>query len=198
MAKVDLNLIQELRDKTGLGMMDCKKALVEAENDVEKAVDLLRKKGAAVAAKRGGRETSAGLINSYIHPGSRVGVFLELNCETDFVARTDDMKELANDLCMHIAAIKPLYTSPEDVDPKFLEHEKEIFKAQLKEAGKPEAVIEKIMVGKIKKLYTDVCLLNQQFVKNDKMTVDEKVKEVIGKVGENVKVKRFARFEIGV
>ena len=197
MAKISLDLIQKLRNVTGLGMMDCKKALVESEGDVEKAVELLRKKGAAVAAKRGGKDTGAGLVKAYIHPGAQVGVLVEINCETDFVARTDDIQELAHDICLHIAAAKPSFLSQEDVDPKFLEKEKEIFKAQMIEAGKPEGVIEKILVGKMKKLYTDVCLLEQPFIKNDKMTVDEKIKEVIGKVGENVKLKRFSRFEIG-
>ena len=197
MAKIDLALIQKLREITGLGMMDCKKALVETDGDVEKAVDILRKKGAAVAAKRSTKETAAGLVHSYIHPGAQVGVLVEINCETDFVARTDDVKQLAHELCMHIAAIKPLYLDKDSVDPKFIEHEKEIFKAQQLEAGKPEAVIEKITEGKIKKLYTDICLVDQKFVKDDKMTVDQKVKEVIAKVGENIKIKKFARFEVG-
>jgi elongation factor Ts len=197
MAKISLDLIQKLRTITGLGMMDCKKALQETDGDVEKAVDALRKKGAAVAAKRGGNETAAGLVQSYIHPGSQVGVLIEINCETDFVARTDDIKQLAHDLCLHIAAIKPMYVSPENVDPKFLEHEKGIFKDQLKDSGKPDNILDKIIEGKIKKLYTDICLLNQPFVKNDQLTVDEKIKEVIAKVGENVKINRFARFEIG-
>ena len=197
MAKISLDLIQKLRTITGLGMMDCKKALQETDGDVEKAVDALRKKGAAVAAKRGGNETAAGLGQSYIHPGSQVGVLIEINCETDFVARTDDIKQLAHDLCLHIAAIKPMYVSPENVDPKFLEHEKGIFKDQLKDSGKPDNILDKIIEGKIKKLYTDICLLNQPFVKNDQLTVDEKIKEVIAKVGENVKINRFARFEIG-
>lgn len=197
MSKVSLDLIQKLRKITGLGMMDCKKALDESKGDVEKAIELLRKKGAAVAAKRGDKDTGAGLIHAYIHPGSQVGVLIEINCETDFVARTNNIKELAHDLCLHIAAIKPIFVSSEDVDPKFLEKEKEIFKAQLLEAGKPENVIDKIMVGKVKKLYTEVCLLEQPFVKNDKMTVDEKIKEIIGKVGENVKIKQFVRFGIG-
>ncbi|MBT3455628.1 translation elongation factor Ts [bacterium] len=198
MTKIGVDLIQKLRNMTGLGMMDCKKALVETEGDVEKAVDLLRKKGAAVAAKRGDKETKAGLVYAYIHPGSQVGVMVEINCETDFVARTEDVQELAKDLCMHIAAIKPLYLEPSDMDPKFLEHEKEIFTDQLKEAGKPEGVIAKILVGKVQKLYKDVCLIEQPFVKNDKLTVAQKVEEVIGKVGEKIKIKKFARFEVGL
>ena len=197
MARVDLDLIQQLRDKTGLGMMDCKKALQESDGDIEKAIEILRKKGAAVAEKRSGRITGAGLVHAYIHPGSQVGVLIEIDCETDFVARTDDVKQLAQDIAMHIAAFRPLYLSPDKVDPKFLEHEKEIYREQMKDSGKPAEVVEKIIEGKLKKLYSEVCLLNQAFVKNDQMTVDEKIKEIIGKVGENIKIKQFARFEVG-
>jgi elongation factor Ts len=197
MAKIDIKLIQELREATGLGMMDCKKALVETDGDVQKAIELLRKKGALVAAKRSGKATTEGLVASYIHPGDKLGVLVELNCETDFVARTADTKQFAKDLGMHIAALKPLYLSPEEVDPKFLEHEKDVFRSQLKEAGKPDKVIENILEGKVKKLYSEVCLLNQSFVKNDQLTVDEALKELIAKTGENIKIKRFARFEVG-
>jgi len=197
MAKIDLKLIQELRDKTGLGMMDCKKALQETDGDVEKAIELLRKKGAAVAAKRSSKETSEGLVHAYIHPGARIGVLVEINCETDFVARTEDLKNFAHDLCLHIAAMKPLYLAPEDVDAKFLEHEKDILREQLKGSGKPEKMIDQIMQGKLKKLYTEICLIDQPFVKNDQQTVKEALQDVIGRVGENVKIKRFARFELG-
>jgi len=197
MAKIDVELIKQLRDRTGLGMMDCKKALIETGGDVEQAVDLLRKKGAAVAAKRSEKATSEGLVHAYIHPGNQVGVLLELNCETDFVARTEDVKNFAHDICLHIAAIKPLYLNPEDVDPKFLEHEKGIMKEQLAGAGKPEKMIDQIVEGKVKKLYSDICLMKQQFVKNDQMTIEEVLEELIGKTGENIKIRRFARFEIG-
>jgi len=197
MAKIDPKLIQELRTRTGLGMMDCKKALEEAGGDIEAAVELLRKKGAAVAAKRSGKETAQGLVHAYIHPGSQVGVMVEINCETDFVARTEEIKKFAHDLCMQIAALKPLYLAPEDVDPKFLAHEKDIIREQIADSGKPEKIINQIVEGKVNKLYSEVCLLNQQFVKNDQMTVEDILKELIGKLGENIKIKRFARFEVG-
>ena len=195
--KVDMVRLQELRDITGLGMMDCKKALEETDGDIEKAIDLLRKKGAAVAAKRGERETAQGIIHAYIHPGSRIGVMLELNCETDFVARTDEFKNLANDICMHIAALKPLYLTPEQVDAKFIEHEREIAREQLAGLGKPEKVVEQILNGKIQKLYDDVCLSRQQFVKNDQKTIAEVITGVMAKTGEKIQIRRFARFEIG-
>lgn len=197
MANVDIKLIQELREKTGLGMMDCKKALEEANNDVEKAIELLRKKGAAVAAKRSGKATSEGIVHAYIHPGSSIGVLIELNCETDFVARTQDMASLAHDICMHIAALKPLYLAPEDVDPKFLEHEKEILREQLANSGKPAKMIDQILEGKLKKLYSEICLLEQSFVKDDQKTVTQAIQDVMARTGENIKIKRFARFEIG-
>jgi elongation factor Ts len=197
MAKVSLELIQQLRERTGVGMLDCKKALEETNGDIEKAIELLRKKGAAVAAKRGGNVTAEGLVHAYIHPGARVGVMIEINCETDFVARTDDLKKAANDICMHIAAMKPLYLVPEEVDAKFLEHEKSIFKQQLLDSGKPEKIVSQIVEGKIQKLYSEICLLKQPFVKNDQLTIDDLLKELMGKIGENIKIKRFARFEIG-
>jgi elongation factor Ts len=197
MAKISIELIQQLRERTGVGMLDCKKALEETNGDIEKAVEVLRKKGAAIAAKRGSNVTAEGLVHAYIHPGARVGVLIEINCETDFVARTEDLKTFANDVCMHIAAMKPLYLSPQDVDPKFLEREKDIFKQQLLDAGKPEKIVAQIVEGKVQKMYSEVCLLNQTFVKNDQLTVDELLKELIGRIGESIKIKRFARFEIG-
>jgi elongation factor Ts len=197
MAKVSLEDIQKLRAQTSMGMMDCKKALEEAEGDMEKAVELLRKKGAKVAAKRGENETAQGLVHSYIHPGGNVGVLIELNCETDFVARNDDFQKFATDLGMHIAAMNPLYLNPEEVDQNFLEKEKELMKQQLIEEGKKPEFIDKILAGKVEKLYGDVCLLQQKFVKDDKHTVDEVLKNIIGKVGENIKIRRFARFQIG-
>lgn len=197
MAEITLDLIQKLRDRTGLGMMDCKKALVEADGDIEKAIELLRKKGAAVALKRSEKSTSEGIVHAYIHPGAKVGVMIEINCETDFVASTEDIKQLAQDLCMQIAAYKPLYLAPENVDPNFLEREKDIIRAQLAGSGKPEKVIESIVEGKVNKIYSEVCLLNQPFIKNDELTVEQTIKELIAKVGENIKVRRFARFEVG-
>lgn len=194
---IDLKLIQELRTHTGLGLMDCRKALEETNGDIDAAIELLRKKGAAVAAKRSDKTTSEGIIATYIHPGDRIGVLIELNCETDFVARTEDIKKLANDLCLHIAALKPLYLSPEHVDEKFLEHERSIFKEQMADSGKPEKIIAQIIEGKVQKLFSDICLLNQTFVKNDQLTVDEAIKALVAKTGESIKVRRFARFEIG-
>ena len=197
MAKIDKVLIQKLRTITGLGMMDCKKALEQFDGNVEKAVEELRKKGAVVAAKRADKETAQGRVQSYIHPGDQVGVMVELNCETDFVANTDDVKKFAKNLCLHIAAMRPLYLNKEEVDPKFLEHEKNIMMEQLKDSGKPEALLSKIVDGKVNKLYSEVCLLNQPLVMNDQLTVDQALKELIAKTGENIKIKRFARFEIG-
>jgi elongation factor Ts len=197
MATIDKALIQELRDRTGLGLMDCKKALEETNGNIELAVEILRKKGAAVAAKRAGKETSQGAVISYIHPGAQIGVLVELNCETDFVARTAAVQDFGRDLCLHIAALKPLYLAPENVDPKFLEHERSIFKEQLADSGKPENILNKIIEGKINKLYSDICLLKQAFIKNDQFTVEQMLQEIIAKTGESVRIKQFARFEIG-
>lgn len=197
MTKISLELIQQLRERTGLGMMDCRKALEAANGDIEQAVEALRKKGAAVAAKRAGNATAEGVIHAYIHPGSRIGVLVEVDCETDFVARTKEIQQFVQDLCLHITALKPLYLSPEQVDPKFLEHEREIFKAQLVESGKPPKIIDQIVEGKITKLYSEVCLLQQQFVKNDQMTVAEVVNDLMARLGEKIIVRRFARFEVG-
>lgn len=195
MAKIDIALIQQLRERTGLGMMDCKKALEESNGDIEKAIELLRKKGAAVAAKRSDKDTAEGIVHAYIHPGSQVGVLVEVNCETDFVARTDAVKVFAHDVCMQIAAMKPQYLTAADVDPKFVEKEKEILKATL--VGKPDKVVETILEGKMKKIYTDICLMEQPFIKNDKLTINQLMQELIAKTGENIKIARFARFEVG-
>jgi elongation factor Ts len=183
MSKVDMNTLQKLREITGLGMMDCKKALEESENNIEQAVDILRKKGALVAAKRFEKATSQGIIHAYIHPGSQIGVMVEINCETDFVANTDDVKQFAHDVCLHIAALKPLYLSPEEVDSKFLEHEKSILREQLADSGKPAKIVDQIIEGKVNKLYSDICLLNQIFVKNDQFTIDQMLKHIIAKTG---------------
>ena len=197
MAKIDIALIQQLRERTGLGMMDCKKALEETSGDIEKAIDLLRKKGAAVAAKRSDKTTAEGIVHAYIHPGAQIGVLLEINCETDFVARTDAIKELAHNICMHIAAMKPLYLNWSDVDSAFLEREKGIIKEQLAKSGKTGQVMEQIIEGKIKKIYSEICLLDQTYIKNDKFTINQVLQEVIAKTGENIKIAHFARYEVG-
>lgn len=195
MAEISLELIQKLRERTGIGMMDCKKALQEANGDLDKAVELLRKKGASVAEKRSGNVTAEGLVHAYIHPGSRIGVLIEINCETDFVARTEDMVKFASDICMQIAAFRPVCVTSKDVDSNLVEKEKAIYKEQL--AGKPANVIDQIIEGKLQKYFTEICLLNQPFIKNDKLTVDDVLKELIAKMGESIKIKRFTRFEIG-
>jgi elongation factor Ts len=195
-ATIDKNLLTQLRDITGLGMMDCKKALEETNGDIEASIELLRKKGAAVALKRSDKGTSEGLVHAYIHPGSRVGVLIEINCETDFVARTEAVEQFAHDVCLHIAAMKPMYLDAAQVDPTFLEHEKEILREQLAGSGKPAKVIDQILEGKVQKMYTDICLLEQTFVKNDQKTIKDLLQELIAKTGENIKIRRFSRFEI--
>lgn len=190
-------LLQELRDHTGLGLMDCRKALEETGGDFDQALDLLRKKGASVAAKRADKETGEGLIKAYIHPGDRLGVLIEINCETDFVANTEAVRQFAQDLCLQIAANKALYVSPDQVDQAFLTHEKDIFREQMAGSGKPEKIIEQVIEGKIKKLYSDICLLEQQFIKNDQLTVKEVLQELMAKTGESIRIRRFSRFELG-
>lgn len=197
MAKVSLQDIQKLRTMTGLGMLDCKKALEESEGNIEKAIEILRKRGVALAGKRAGRETTQGVVHAYIHPGDQTGVLVEINCETDFVARNENVKGFAKDIAMHIAAIKPKYLTPEDVEASFIEKEKEIAKAQLAQQGKPENMIDKIVEGKIQKIQNDVCLIKQPFIKDDKKTVEEVMQELSAKTGENIQIKRFCRFEIG-
>jgi elongation factor Ts len=197
MSKVSLAAIQELRQMTGLGMLDCKKALEATEGNIEKAVEELRKKGAAVASKRANNATAEGLVVAYIHPGDQTGVLVELNCETDFVARTAATKAFAYDIAMHIAALKPLFLTPEDVDAAFLAKEEEIAREILKNEGKPAAMIDKIVAGKMNKIYSEVCLTKQSFIKDDSKTIEELLKELIAKTGENIRIKRFARFEVG-
>ena len=194
---VSAEQVKELREKTGAGFMDCKSALAETSGDFEQAVDLLRKKGIIAAGKRKGREASEGTIDSYIHQGGKIGVLLELKCETDFVARTDDFKELHKDIAMHIAAAAPLYTSPEDISEEHMKREKDIFAAQAKDSGKPENIIDKIVEGRLQKFYAEVCLLEQAFVKDEDKKVKDLVDEMAGKLGENVQVGRFCRFELG-
>lgn len=197
MAKVSLNDIQTLRTMTGLGMLDCKKALEESEGNVDKAVEILRKRGVVLAGRRADKETTQGLVYAYIHPGDQTGVLVEINCETDFVARNPAIKELAKDVAMHIAALKPAYLSPEEVSAEFIAKEREIAIAQLKEQGKPENMIAKIIEGKMNKISSDVSLLKQPFVKNDQKTIEMILQELSAKTGENIKIKRFSRFVIG-
>ncbi len=189
--------VKKLRDMTGAGMMECKKALTETDGDFEKAIDYLRTKGMQKVDKKAGRSTEQGIIQSYVHPGSRLGVLVEINCETDFVARTDDFQNFAKDVAMQIAAAKPIAVSREEVDSKVVEHELEIYRAQAREQGKPEQVIEKMITGKLDKFYQESCLLEQAFVKDSDKTIGDYLKEVIGKLGENMIIKRFVRFELG-
>jgi len=195
--EIPAKLVAELRARTGAGMMDCKKALEETGGDVEQAVDVLRKKGAARADKRAGREASEGLIGSYVHFDGRIGVLVELNCETDFVARTEDFKTLARDLAVHVAATKPLAVRIEDLPPEVVARERQVYEAQVAEQKKPENIRAKIVEGMLKKFYEERVLLEQKFVKDDKRTVGELVKELSSKTGENVQLRRFARFELG-
>lgn len=189
--------VKKLRDMTGAGMMECKKALTETEGDFEKAIDYLRTKGMQKVDKKAGRSTGQGIIQSYIHPGSRLGVLVEINCETDFVARTEDFLTFAKDVAMQVAAAKPVAVSREEIDQTVVEHEMEIYRAQAREQGKPEQVIEKMMTGKLEKFYQDSCLLEQAFVKDSDKTIGDYLKQIIGKLGENMVIKRFVRFELG-
>ncbi|NPA15063.1 MAG: translation elongation factor Ts [Deferribacteres bacterium] len=191
-------MVKELREKTGAGIMDCKKALQEAGGDMEKAIDILKKKGIAKAEKKASRVTKEGIIGSYIHMGGKIGVLVEVNCETDFVARTDEFQQLVKDIAMQIAAMNPKYVSVEDVPEDVLEREKAIYREQALEAGKPEHVVEKIVEGKLKKFFEEVCLLEQPFIKDDSKKVKDLITEAIAKIGENIKVSRFVRFQVGV
>ena len=189
--------VAQLRAMTGAGMMDCKKALEESAGDIEKAIEFLRIRGLSKAAKKAGRETSEGLVYSYIHPGSRIGVLVEVNCETDFVARTDDFQNLVKNLAMHIAAAAPLGVSRDDIPADLLAKERDVFRAQALEEGKPAAVVEKIVQGRIDKFYAESALLDQVYVKDNDKKVADLVAEAISKLGENIKVARFARFQLG-
>lgn len=195
--EISAKLVKDLREKTGLGMMDCKKALQETKGDMDKAIDYLRTKGALKAAKRGGRATSEGRIGSYIHSNGKIGVLVELKCESDFVAKTDQFAVLNKDLCMQVAASAPRWISPEDVPAEVVAKEKEIYMNQAKEAGKPEKMLEKIAEGKLKKFYSEVCLLEQNFVKEPDKTVGNLIKEYIAQLGENISIGRFVRFQLG-
>jgi len=189
--------IQKLREQTGAGMMAAKKALEEASGDFDKAVDLLRQRGVKVAASKGSRATGQGLVEAYIHMGGKLGVLVEVACETDFVARTDKFKELAHDLAMHVAASNPLYLEPSEIPMEVIAHEKQIYTEQLAAEGKKGEMVEKIVEGKLVKYYQEVCLLQQQFFKDDKQTVTDVITAAIVAIGENIKVRRFARFALG-
>jgi elongation factor Ts len=195
--EITAKMVKELREKTGLGMMDCKKALEECKGSFDEAVDYLRKKGALKAAKREGRATSEGRIGSYIHMNGKIGVILELNCESDFVAKTEQFAELLKDLCMQVAASSPRWVAATDVPADVVDKEKEIYMAQAKEAGKPDKMLEKIAEGKLKKFYSEVALMDQPFVKEPEKTVAELIKEKMAQLGENMTVGRFCRFQLG-
>ncbi len=195
--KITTSMIKELRGATGAGVLDCKKALEASGGNLEKAKAYLREKGLAAAAKKADREVKEGLIEAYVHAGGRVGALIELGCETDFVARTEDFKQLAHDLAMQVVASKPLYLTPDDIPPEVLEEEKNIYRTQAKELGKPEHVVERIVEGKLQKYFEDVCLMRQPFIRDDELTVQDVITQMIAKVGENIVVRRFARFELG-
>ncbi len=190
-------MVKELREKTGTGMMDCKEALTAAGGDFEKAIDILRKKGMSAATKRSSKAAKDGTISSYIHMGGKIGVMVEINCETDFVAKTEDFKTMAKDIAMHIAASNPLYLRPNEIPEEALNREKEIYRSQLKEEKKPEKIWDKIIDGKLKKFYEDVCLTEQKFIKNTDITIETLVNNMIAKTGENIIIRRFARFQLG-
>jgi elongation factor Ts len=194
---ISAKLVKELRDRSGVGMMDCKKALLESKGDLDKAFEVLRKNGVAKAQKKAGREAKEGSIISYIHPGSKLGVLLELNCETDFVANTDDFKNLANDICMHIAATAPISINSEDVSQSILDKEKEIYLEQAKKSGKPENIIEKMVDGRVKKFLQENVLLEQNFVKDPSKTITDLITDKVSILGENIIVNSFSRFQVG-
>lgn len=194
---VSTSLIKELREKTGVGMMDCKAALQESNGDVNKAIEYLRKKGIATAQKRGGRTTSQGQVQAYIHAGGKIGVLVEVNCETDFTGKTEDFTNFVKDIAMQIAATNPISIDREGIPPEILEREREIYVSQARESGKPANVIDKIAEGKMKKFYGDACLLEQPFVKNPDTTVQDLLNDLIAKTGENMVIRRFVRYQLG-
>ena len=197
MAEISAALVKQLREKSGAGIMDCKSALKECDGDIEKASDFLRKKGLATAAKRAGRAMSEGVIESYIHMGGKLGVLVEVNCETDFVAKNDDFKEFAKNVAMHIAATGPVGIKEEDVPEEVVIREKDVYRGQALELGKPEKMIEKIVAGKMNKFFKESCLMNQAYVRNPDLTIADLINELIAKIGENITIKRFERFQIG-
>ena len=197
MAEITAALVKELRDKSGAGMMDCKSALVEAKGDLEKAGEVLRKKGIAKASKKADRAANEGRIEAYIHPGSKLGVLLEVNCETDFVANTDDFAKFCRDVSMQVAASSPRFVRREEVDQETIDHEMEIYKEQARNQGKPEQILEKIATGKLDKFYSEICLLEQPFVKDPDKTIQALLTETIAKLGENISIRKFSRFKVG-
>jgi elongation factor Ts len=197
MSTISAKMVMQLREKTGAGIMDCKGALTECNGDMEKAIDFLRKKGLATAAKRANRAMTEGIVASYIHMDSKLGVLVEVNCETDFVAKNDDFIAFAKNIAMHIAATNPAGIRPEDVSEEIINKEKEIYRGQVLEMGKPEKVADKIVEGKLKKYFKENCLMDQAYVRNPEMTVADLLNEMIAKIGENISIKRFVRFKIG-
>jgi elongation factor Ts len=197
MANISAAMVKQLREKTGAGMMDCKNALSEVNGEIEKAIELLRKKGLATAQKRAGRTLSEGIIQSYIHMTGKLGVLVEVNCETDFVAKNEGFQEFTKNIAMHIAATNPLGITPEDISQELIEKEKEIYRAQALDMGKPENVIDKIVEGKLNKFYQENCLLNQPYVRDADISIADLLNELIAKIGENISIKRFVRYQIG-
>jgi elongation factor Ts len=197
MVEINTQMVKELRSRTNAGIMDCKEALTEAGADMEKAVDFLRKKGLATALKRAGREALEGLVHSYIHTGGKIGVLVEVNSETDFVAKTDEFKEFVKNIAMHIAATKPLGVRREDIPEEVLKREEEIYRAQAKDLGKPDKVTEKIVQGKMEKFYKESCLLDQQYVRDTDLTIQDLIHDMVAKTGENLMVRRFVRYRLG-
>jgi elongation factor Ts len=194
---VDASTVKELRERTGAGMMDCKRVLVETDGNIEKAIEVLREKGLAAAAKKAGRIASEGIVEAYIHGGGRIGVLIEVNSETDFVAKNVDFRAFVRDMAMQVAATSPMYVSRDEVDPAVIEKEKEIFRQQAINEGKPEKIIEKMVEGRVEKYYKEICLLEQPFVKNPDMTVQVVLNSMIAKIGENLSIRRFTRYEMG-
>jgi len=197
MTTISATLVKQLREKTGAGMMDCKQALVECDAEMDKAIDFLRKKGLATAQKRAGRTMTEGIVQSYIHMGGKLGVLVEVNCETDFVAKNEDFINFTKNIAMHIAASNPLGIRPEDVSEEIVKREKEIYQAQALEMGKPENVVPKIVEGKMSKFFKDNCLLNQPYVRDPDLSVEDLLNELIAKIGENISIRRFVRFQTG-
>lgn len=197
MATISAAMVKQLREKTGAGIMDCKEALAECDGDISKSIDFLRKKGLATASKRSGRVMREGVIKSYIHTGSKLGAMVEIDCETDFVAKNDDFLEFAKNIAMHIAATNPVGIRPEDVPEEIINKEKEIYRAQAIETGKPEKIVDKIAEGKLQKFYKDNCLMTQVYVRDPSVTIDDLLSGLIAKIGENITIKRFVRFQVG-
>ena len=194
---IEASAVKELRERTGAGMMDCKKALTESNGDMEKAIEILREKGLAAAAKKAGRIASEGIVDAYIHGGGRIGVLIEVNSETDFVAKNEEFRQFVRDMAMQVAAANPLYVRREEVDPSVIEKEREIYKAQALNEGKPEKIVEKMVEGRVEKYYKEICLLEQPFIKDTDMTVQDVLNGMIAKIGENISIRRFVRFEKG-